>query len=67
MPMPNPKNAGLLGGAAADLGGGLGDLTSQELSDEEKERRKKLMQANGGKPVDPMAMIGQASKSLMGY
>ncbi len=65
MAMPNPKNAGLTG-AAADLGGGLGDLTSQELSDEEKERRKKLMKANGGQQQDPMAIIGQAASALLG-
>lgn len=64
MAMSSFKNQMLRGGAAMDLGLGLGDMASEQLSDEEKERRKKLMQQGGPMGFgDPMA---NASSMLLG-
>lgn len=38
---PNPKNAGLMSGASADLG--LGDILAKQVQDEEDENKKKAL------------------------
>ena len=48
--------------AAQDLGYGLGDALSEQVSDEEKERKKKLM--NLGQPNQ--ATMGLAAMNLLG-
>lgn len=63
--MNNPKNYAI-SSAAADLG--LGDQLTQQLADQEDERKKKLMTA--GKGALPSAygdgVMGLASMNLLG-
>jgi len=60
MPQVSQKNFPLTG-AATDLG--LGDMVGEQLSDEEKDRRKKLMQSQA---MGMNQAMGAASMSLLG-
>lgn len=62
--MPNPKNFAINGSAANDLGYGLGDMASSQLSDEEKERRRKENQGQLGGFGD--MLFGSAAAMLLG-
>ena len=61
--MPNPKNAGMTG-SAHDLGFGLGDMLPDQLSDEEKERKRKQDQGQLGGFGDQL--FGSAAAMLLG-
>lgn len=63
MPVPNPKNQGLLGGAAFDLG--LGDYLDEQLLDEEA-RRKRVKEGQNENPAlfGDMVLGGAAAMQL---
>lgn len=61
MPVPNPKNLGI---STAGIDLGLGNQLSQQLEDEEDERRKKALKNNPGQYGD--STLGPASMSLLG-
>lgn len=64
MPPPNPKNIGL-GPAATDLG--LGGALEEQLSAEEKLRRKKMLEASRGQQgIYGDSTLSNASMAIFG-
>lgn len=58
---------GTYGQAAADLGmGGEGDMLSAQMSEEEKLRRKKLLQGAGQADPTGANAMGMAAMQLLG-